>query len=60
MTDIEKDAVCAKPFHLKIDGSGHNIPRCQLLAVIEVGHKSLSIRKMQGRPFTTERLGHQK
>ena len=60
MTDVEKDAVCAKPFHLKIDGSGYNIAWGQLLSVVEAGHKSLPIRKMQRRPFAAERLGHQK
>ena len=60
MTDIEKDAVCAESFHLKIDGSGHNITWCQLFTVIEVGNESLSIWQMQGRPLAAECLGHQK
>ena len=59
MTDIEKDAFGAEPFHLKIDGSGHNISRCQLPAIVEIGHESLPIREMQRCSFTAKRLGHQ-
>ena len=59
MTDIEKDAFGAKPFHFKIDGSGHNISRRQLPAIIEIGHESLATGKMQRGPFAAKRLGHQ-
>ena len=59
MTDIEKDAFGAEPFHFKIDGSGHNISRCQLLAIVEICHESPPIREMQRCPFAAKRLGHQ-
>jgi hypothetical protein len=40
MGDVEQDVFAADPFHLVVDGAGHDVARGQLGALIEAGHKA--------------------
>ena len=59
MADIQIHAVSAKALHLMIDGSGDDIARSQLAALVKVRHKPRAIRAFQQRALAAQRFRQQ-
>ena len=57
MGDVETDMVDAMNLHLLIDGTRHDVTRCQRKAFVVFLHKLLAIRQLQDTAIATHGLG---